>query len=139
MLRNITLSLARNSFAPNHSTALFSGKDIHKSSALFLLFCILTIPQNVKKSIRNRKHLISGIRHLYTAEALGLDGYKTGKERANLLFTSPQMKDNFRKRMTEFLKPENTNLVFTDDLKQMLNLAENTPEDISLLTHMIEK
>jgi len=41
--------------------------------------------------------------------------------------------------MQEFASADSTSLVFTDDLKTMLNLAENTPEDIKLLHQMIEK
>lgn len=49
------------------------------------------------------------------------------------------MKDKFRLRMQEIVKSESSNLIFTDDLKTMLNLVENTPEDIVLLKQMIER
>lgn len=41
--------------------------------------------------------------------------------------------------MQEIMKSETSNLIFTDDLKTMINLAENTPEDFKLLNQMIEK
>lgn len=41
--------------------------------------------------------------------------------------------------MQEFMKTDSTSLVFTDDLKTMINLAENNPEDIALLHQMIER
>lgn len=41
--------------------------------------------------------------------------------------------------MQEFVGSSSSNLIFTDDLKTMVNLAENTPEDIKLLEQMIEK
>lgn len=42
--------------------------------------------------------------------------------------------------MQEIVKSESSNnLIFTDDLKTMLNLAENTPNDILLLKQMIER
>lgn len=50
------------------------------------------------------------------------------------------MKEKFRSRMQEIVKSESSNnLIFTDDLKTMLNLAENTPNDILLLKQMIER
>jgi pentatricopeptide repeat domain-containing protein 2 len=80
-----------------------------------------------------------GLRSLYTAEALGLDGYMTARSKTAVNFHGTQMKEKFRSRMQEFASADSTSLVFTDDLKTMLNLAENTPEDIKLLHQMIEK
>lgn len=57
-----------------------------------------------------------------------------------LQFTGEAMKEKFRSRMQEIVKSESSNnLIFTDDLKTMLNLAENTPNDILLLKQMIER
>lgn len=80
-----------------------------------------------------------GVRTLYTAEALGLDGFAMSKNKTAMQFHGEQMKDKFRSRMQEVLKSDSTNLIFTDDLKTMINLAENNPEDIKLLEQMIEK
>jgi pentatricopeptide repeat domain-containing protein 2 len=76
---------------------------------------------------------------LYTAEALGLDGYATSRSKTAVNFHGTQMKEKFRTRMQEFVGSSSSNLIFTDDLKTMVNLAENTPEDIKLLEQMIEK
>lgn len=76
---------------------------------------------------------------MYTAEALGLDGFAASKNKTAMQFHGEQMKDKFRSRMQEVLKSDSTNLIFTDDLKTMINLAENNPEDIKLLGQMIEK
>lgn len=54
-------------------------------------------------------------------------------------FHGDQMKEKFRSRMQEVIKSDTANLIFTDDLKTMINLAENSPEDIKLLSQMIEK
>ncbi|EFX90291.1 hypothetical protein DAPPUDRAFT_299902 [Daphnia pulex] len=80
-----------------------------------------------------------GLRSLYTAEALGLDGYATSRSKTAVNFHGTQMKEKFRTRMQEFVGSSSSNLIFTDDLKTMVNLAENTPEDIQLLEQMIEK
>jgi pentatricopeptide repeat domain-containing protein 2 len=76
---------------------------------------------------------------LYTAEALGLDGYATSRSKTAVNFHGTQMKEKFHTRMQEFVGSSSSNLIFTDDLKTMVNLAENTPEDIKLLEQMIEK
>jgi hypothetical protein len=47
--------------------------------------------------------------------------------------------DGFKTKMTEFVTDENSkNLIFTEDLKNMLHISES-PEDIKLLTTMIQK
>lgn len=76
---------------------------------------------------------------MYTIESLGLDGFAASKSKTALNFHGSQMKEKFRSRMQEFIAPDSTSLIFTDDLKTMINLAENTPEDIKLLEQMIEK
>ena len=79
------------------------------------------------------------MRLLYTAEALGLDGFQQSKSRVAQQYNSPQMKDRFCSRMRELMNKEENNLIFTDDLKTMLMLAEDTPEDIVLLKKMVER
>lgn len=47
--------------------------------------------------------------------------------------------DGFKTKMADFIKDENSkNLIFTEDLKNMLHICE-TPEDVKLLTTMVEK
>ena len=78
---------------------------------------------------------------MYTPESLGLDGFALSKSKTAVHFHGVQMKEKFRSRMQEFMNSDNSSnsLIFTDDLKTMINLAENTPEDIKLLGQMIEK
>ncbi|XP_057374960.1 pentatricopeptide repeat-containing protein 2, mitochondrial-like [Daphnia carinata] len=80
-----------------------------------------------------------GLRSLYTAESLGLDGFAASRSKTAVNFHGSQMKEKFRSRMQEFVAPDSTSLIFTDDLKTMINLAEKNPEDIKLLELMIEK
>ncbi len=76
---------------------------------------------------------------MYTPESLGLDGFAMSKNKTEVHFHGAQMKEKFRSRMQEFLTSDSSSLIFTDDLKTMINLAENTPEDLKLLGQMIEK
>lgn len=76
---------------------------------------------------------------MYTAEALGLDGYATSRSRTAMNFHGPQMKEKFFSRVEELLSSESSNLIFSDDLKSMVNLAENKPEHLKLLNQMIER
>lgn len=76
-------------------------------------------------------------RSLYSASVLGLDGYKESRER-----TSTQHLhniDNFKRKMREFVAGSTTNMIFTEDLKNVIHLVENTAEDKKLLMDMIEK
>lgn len=79
------------------------------------------------------------MRLLFTAEALGLDGFKQNQSRSAQQFSGPQMKEKFTSQIKEFMSADQNNLIFTDDLKTMLSLAEDTPEDIILLNSMIER
>lgn len=79
------------------------------------------------------------MRLLFTAEALGLDGFKQNQSRSAQQFSGPQMKEKFTSQIKEFMSADQNNLIFTDDLKTMLSLAKDTPEDIILLNSMIER
>lgn len=84
-------------------------------------------------------YVFTGFRLLFTAEALGLDGFKQNQSRTAQQYSGPQMKEKFVARIQEFMSADKNNLIFTDDLKTMLTLAEDTPEDILLLNSMIER
>ncbi|XP_055532418.1 pentatricopeptide repeat-containing protein 2, mitochondrial-like [Wyeomyia smithii] len=76
-------------------------------------------------------------RSLYSASVLGLDGYENYREK-----TSTQHLhniDNFKRKMREFVAGSATNMIFTEDLKNIIHLVENTAEDKKLLVDMIEK
>lgn len=82
---------------------------------------------------------IAGIRHLFTAEALGLNSFLAGRERGLSQINGEDMKENFRLRMQDIIKPENTSAIFTDDLKTMINIADGSPRDFHLLSEMVLK
>lgn len=82
------------------------------------------------------KHPVA-VRSLYSASVLGLDGYENYREK-----TSTQHLhniDNFKRKMREFVAGSATNMIFTEDLKNIIHLVENNPEDKKLLLDMIEK
>lgn len=94
-----------------------------------------------------RKSLINLVRHtncaatsarsLYSASVLGLDGYQNYRERTRTQHLHNV--DNFKHKMRQFVAGSATNMVFTEDLKNIIHLVEDTPEDKQLLVDMIEK
>lgn len=76
-------------------------------------------------------------RFLYSESVLGLDGYKSSRERVNSYFVNNAEK--FRTKMTEFIQPESKNMIFTEDLKNMVHIANEKPEDAELVINMCKK
>ncbi|XP_049813223.1 pentatricopeptide repeat-containing protein 2, mitochondrial-like isoform X1 [Schistocerca nitens] len=83
----------------------------------------------------NRQLRDSRIRTLYSAAALGLDNYSKTRERVQNQFTN--MADRFRSKMEEISHPESKNLVFTEDLKNMVHLAGEN--DVELVLKMLKR
>lgn len=93
-----------------------------------------------------RNSIISMVRHtncvnqtrsLYSASVLGLDGYRSYREKTRTQHLHNV--DNFKRKMKEFVAASATNMVFTEDLKNIIHLAEDTPEDKQLLVDMLDK
>ncbi|XP_046485179.1 pentatricopeptide repeat-containing protein 2, mitochondrial [Neodiprion pinetum] len=80
---------------------------------------------------------VSGTRTLYAATVLGLDSYQKQRENVEQQFLS--MSDKFREKMLSFVDGESKNMVFTEDLKNMLHLANDNPTDLELLSKMLIK
>jgi pentatricopeptide repeat domain-containing protein 2 len=49
------------------------------------------------------------------------------------------MADKFKNKMLEFSDPSSTNMIFTEDLKNMIHLAEDTPDDLGLVYKMMKR
>ncbi|XP_062553584.1 pentatricopeptide repeat-containing protein 2, mitochondrial-like [Armigeres subalbatus] len=79
----------------------------------------------------------SSIRNLYSPSVLGLDGYENYREKIQTQHMHNV--DNFKRKMREFVAGSTTNMVFTEDLKNIIHLADNTDEDKKLLVDMIDK
>ncbi|KAF2896595.1 hypothetical protein ILUMI_09580 [Ignelater luminosus] len=76
------------------------------------------------------------IRNLYSKVTLGVDGYLEQKRRiASQLANIAPM---FRDKMKEYTSDDSKNMVFTEDLKNMVHIAEND-EDVELVIKMMKK
>lgn len=78
-----------------------------------------------------------GVRSLYSITSLGVDGYLQQRERIKTQFDT--LGDRFRSKMKDFVAPSSSNMVFTEDLKQMIHLADGTEEDLDLIEQMMVK
>ncbi|GAB0094645.1 pentatricopeptide repeat-containing protein 2, mitochondrial [Sergentomyia squamirostris] len=76
-------------------------------------------------------------RTLYAPATLGIDSFRLVQEKIRTQFTN--MTDRFRKKMTEFSDESSTNMIFTEDLKNMIHLAENRKDDLDLVQKMVMK
>ena len=79
----------------------------------------------------------SGVRFLYTAEALSLHRYASVREKVLRQYGGPEMVDKFRARMQEMAQSGSSVHIFNDDLRDMLYLAEDAEEDVELLRTML--
>ncbi|CAK1584513.1 unnamed protein product [Parnassius mnemosyne] len=71
---------------------------------------------------------------LYSPAALGIDGYLQSRKRIKDQFSN--FSDKFRSKMKDFVF-EPKNMIFTEDLKNMVHMAE--PADLDLVLNMIKK
>lgn len=74
------------------------------------------------------------VKNLYSPAALGIDGFLQTRKRAKEQFTN--YAEKFRTKMNEFVSSQE-NMIFTEDLKNMVHLAE--PTDLKLILSMIQK
>lgn len=74
---------------------------------------------------------------MYSPAALGLDGYLRVREQVNMQFR--EMAERFKTKMKEFSEPDSVNMVFTEDLKHMVHLAQDNEEDMKLIEDMMVK
>lgn len=74
-------------------------------------------------------------RFLYSKTILGLDGYMMQRERT--LQQLSNIADKFRDKMRDYTRAEATSMIFTEDLKNMVHMAETT--DIELIILMMKK
>lgn len=81
-------------------------------------------------------NIISG-RSLYAAAALGMNGYEMVREKTKTQHLHNV--DNFKRKMKQFAEGSATNMIFTEDLKNIIHLVDDTAEDKKLLLDMIDK
>jgi len=80
---------------------------------------------------------LGGVRSLYAAQSLGVDGYEKQRERTTNQFAG--MTDKFREKMKDFSTNESKNMIFTEDLKNMVHLIGDSPEDLKLVRQMMKR
>lgn len=71
---------------------------------------------------------------LYSPASLGITGYLQSRKRTKEQFAN--FADKFRTKMKDFVA-DPKNMVFTEDLKNMVHMAE--PTDLELIVNMIKK
>lgn len=59
------------------------------------------------------------------------------RERTNGQFINTV--DKFKEKMKTFVDDKPTNMIFTEDLRNMIHLAEKNKEDIELVVKMLKK
>jgi pentatricopeptide repeat domain-containing protein 2 len=47
--------------------------------------------------------------------------------------------DKFKAKMLDFSDPNSSNMIFTEDLKNMVHLAESTSDDLDLVHKMMKR
>jgi len=66
-----------------------------------------------------------------------VEGYEKQRGRTQTQFSG--MVDKFRVKMSEFTFSDTKNMIFTEDLKHMVHLIEDTPEDLKLIHQMMKR
>uniref|UniRef100_A0A2M3ZA17 Putative pentatricopeptide repeat-containing protein 2 mitochondrial n=1 Tax=Anopheles braziliensis TaxID=58242 RepID=A0A2M3ZA17_9DIPT len=79
----------------------------------------------------------TAFRSLYSAATLGVDGYAAYREKTRTQHLHNV--DNFKRKMREFVSGSTTNMIFTEDLKNIIHLLDNTTEDKQLLKDTIAR
>jgi pentatricopeptide repeat domain-containing protein 2 len=74
---------------------------------------------------------------LFAPSSLGLDNYSRLRDRTKTQFVN--LADKFKTKMLEFSNPSSSNMIFTEDLKNMIHLAEATPDDLDLVYKMMKR
>lgn len=72
---------------------------------------------------------------MYSASSLGIDTFIQQQDRIKSQLVNIQEK--FRSKMEENIKETSTNIIFTEDLKNMIHIAAE--EDIDIVIKMMKK
>ncbi|KAL1502192.1 hypothetical protein ABEB36_007370 [Hypothenemus hampei] len=79
---------------------------------------------------------IQDVKYLFSKASLGLDGFSQQSEKIKLQLNN--IADKFREKMSEYVTIDSKNMIFTEDLKNMVHLTEND-QDIQLTVEMLKK
>ncbi|XP_014485506.1 PREDICTED: pentatricopeptide repeat-containing protein 2, mitochondrial-like [Dinoponera quadriceps] len=97
---------------------------------------LMRLNVNLASNTLLRNNLLNSCRFLYTEQSLGMQGYENS--RLNFRNQFLNVENTFRTKMQEVCDTESS-MIFTEDLKSMLHLAQKKPEDIELLVKMLTK
>lgn len=103
-------------------------------SQLINTFLRNPVLKSVRLHVPCRMIQLTPVQQLYAPAALGIDGYLHARRRIKEQFAN--FTDKFRTKMTEFVG-DSKNMVFTEDLKNMVHIAE--PSDLELCLKMVKK
>ncbi|VEN60254.1 unnamed protein product [Callosobruchus maculatus] len=103
---------------------------VAKYSSLSVIYNLNNLTKFASLAANSQK-----IRCLYSKATLGLDGFV--QTRQVILNQMSNISEKFKHKMTEYSNEE-TNMIFTEDLKNMIHLSSND-EDIQLVIKMIKK
>lgn len=101
--------------------------------------CAYRVENMLRNIIKWIPRSCNHVRTLYTDEALGVDKYLYSKERISSQFVNSSEK--FKEKMREYTSTSE-NMIFTEDLKNMAHLVEDSPDassDIELVERMMKK
>ncbi|KDR07029.1 pentatricopeptide repeat-containing protein 2, mitochondrial-like [Zootermopsis nevadensis] len=93
--------------------------------------------RNCGGSLSHFRNGYEGIRFLFSPAAIGLDNYSRMRDRTKTQFVN--LTDKFKSKMLEFSDPSSTNMIFTEDLKNMIHLAEDSGDDLDLVYKMMTR
>ncbi|KAK8732876.1 hypothetical protein OTU49_006970 [Cherax quadricarinatus] len=78
-----------------------------------------------------------GSRHLYAPASMGLENFVSLRQKTEIQFTNK--KEKFKEKMDKLMHSNDNVMVFTEDLKSAVFLAEATEKDLSLVLEMAKK
>ncbi len=79
----------------------------------------------------------TSFRTLYSLNSLGVDGYVGQRDKVKQYFVNDA--DKFREKMKQFVDNDQTSMIFTEDLKNIIHLADSNDSDLNLLEGMLRK
>lgn len=74
---------------------------------------------------------------LFSQASLGIDNYVVVREKTAQQFANTQ--DRFKTKMKEFSEADGASMIFTEDLKSIIHLADSNDDDLTLVKAMIRK
>jgi len=94
--------------------------------------CFLTLNADLFKTNFTRV-----VRNLYCPASLGVDNYIQTRGRIKSQFQNNE--GSFKEKMKDFANGSSSSMIFTEDLKHVIHIVEDSPDDIDLVKNMMIK